>query len=338
MLLIDKYRPSTKDESCFHKEILEMLEIMSKDNAIPHTIFHGCDGVGKRTLINIFLGMMFGKGAKNIKEVSYEIVSSGGKKTPEKIRQSNYHIEINPKGTNYDKYLIHEIVKEYAKNKSINVLFEDNKKFKLVLINNVDNLSPVAQMALRRTMEVYSDKCRFILWCQSLSKLIKELQSRCIKLCVSSPMDDEIFVYLAKISIYEKIDVSFERLCEIVKKSQGNIKHGLWELEYIKHGYTLNTEYINTIGIIVDKMVNCNFENLKIIKDLLSNLTITNFTGQTILKDIIDKICDYDNISDEKKQKIINKSAEIDYRFIKKRRESIHFNAFILYAVSVLMS
>jgi replication factor C subunit 3/5 len=336
MFFIDKYRPNTKSDSDFHKNILEMLEIMSKDNAIPHLILYGPDGSGKRTIINIFLEMLFGKYIHNTKDVSYEIVSSGGKKTIEKIKQSNYHIEINPKGTNYDRYLIHDIVKEYAKSKSLNTLFEKNKQFKLVLINNVDNLSPGAQMALRRTMEVYSDKCRFIMWCKSLSKLIKELQSRCIKQRVPAPSDSEIFRYVFKIAIKEKIYLNLNEYSTIISKANGNIKHALWELQFIKFGYVLNIEYFKILDDIVELLLEANLNNVENIRKNFSNLMITNFSGTTILKDLVDKLYDSAFLTTDTKQKIVSKNAEIEYKLMKGRREIIHLDAFIMSVIDYI--
>jgi replication factor C subunit 3/5 len=55
MFLIDKYRPMTKETIFFHKELIELLECMSKDEAIPHIIFYGPDGSGKKTTIRFFL-------------------------------------------------------------------------------------------------------------------------------------------------------------------------------------------------------------------------------------------------------------------------------------------
>ena len=61
-------------------------------------------------------------------------------------------------------------------------------------------MSYYAQTSLRRTMERYNDKCRFMMWCKSLSKVIEPLQSRCICLRIPSPTDDELFRYIFKIS------------------------------------------------------------------------------------------------------------------------------------------
>jgi replication factor C subunit 3/5 len=334
MFFIDKYRPNTKVNSQFHNDVLDMLEIMSKDNAIPHLILYGPNGSGKKTIINIFLEMLFGKNVHHTKDISYEIVSSGGKKTIEKVRQSNYHIEINPKGTNYDRYLIHDIVKEYAKSKSLNTIFEKNKQFKLVLINDIDNLSPGAQMALRRTMEIYSDKCRFIMWCTSLSKLIKELQSRCIKQRIPAPLDNDIFKYIFKIAMKENINISLDTFSSIVIKANGNIKEALWDLQFLKFGYSKSTEYFKTLDDMVALILEAKLENIRNIRELFFNLTITNYTGTDILRDLVDKIYVSPYLTKETKQKIVGFGAETEYGFLKKRREIMHFDSFIIDSIS----
>jgi replication factor C subunit 3/5 len=325
MFLIDKYRPDKKEDSEFHKDVLDMLEIMSNDDAIPHLILYGPDGSGKRTIINIFLEMLFKDGVKNTKDTLYDVVSSGGKRTSEKVKQSNYHIEINPKGTNYDRYLVHDIVKEYARNKSLNAYFE-NKQFKLVLINNADTLSSGAQMALRRTMELYSDKCRFILWCKNLTKLIKELQSRCIKLRIPAPTDSEMFKYVFKVSIKEKIYLDLDGYTKLVSRANGNIKKALWELQFIMAGYEMNTEYINTLNTIINLLLKANLNEIENIRECFFNSMITNYTGTNILIDLVHKIYELPQLPKEIKQKIISKAAETEYRLMKGRRKTIHLD------------
>lgn len=328
MFFIDKYRPTNKDESHFHKDIIDMLEIMSKDDAIPHVILYGPEGGGKKTLINMFLGMLFGNAVYNSKDVSYEIVGSGGKKTIEKIRQSNYHITINPKNNNYDRYLIHDVVKEYAKSKSLNSIFEKNKPFKMVFINGLDNLSFCAQAALRRTMEKYNDKCRFVMWCKSLSKVIDPLQSRCVCIKVPAPSDVQIFEYIFRISIKEDIDLELEEYSKIIENANGNIKLALWELQFKKYGHELDTDYKKSLYKLLDLLLKTDLANMREIRNIYFDLMITNFTGITILRDLINIIYECDQIDENTKQKIVQTSSEIEYRLMKGRREIIHLDAF----------
>ena len=128
-LLLDKYRPKTKEGMFFHKELIELLEHMSNDEAVPHVIFYGPNGSGKKTTIRLFLEMLFDETVHKTKDTLYKVVGSGNKIVKEQIKQSNYHIVIDPKGTNFDRYLIDNIVKEYAKRRTMNV-FKRNRYFK----------------------------------------------------------------------------------------------------------------------------------------------------------------------------------------------------------------
>jgi replication factor C subunit 3/5 len=330
MFLIDKYRPIEKDDAHFHADILGMFEIMSKDDAIPHLTLYGPDGAGKQTLINICLKMLFGDKVHNTKEVSYTIISSGGKKTIEKVKQSNFHIVINPKGTNYDRYLIHDIVRGYAKSKSFNCVYENVKQFKLVVINNLDELSFCAQAALRRTMERYNDKCRFIMWCKSLSKVITPLQSRCVCIRVPAPQNNEMFTYLFKVAALERKILSLNEITSIVKNANGNIKRALWELQFKLFDYEIDTEYSKSLDRIVALLKEGELKNMDNIRTLLSELTITNYSGVTILRDLVNRLYEQKTINDSVKQQIVQKSAEMEYRLIKGRREIIHLDAFII--------
>ena len=88
MLLIDKYRPTTLKDAYFNIDVLNLLEIMSQDDAIPHIIFYGPEGAGKRTTVKMFLEMLYDKNVHKTKNVTYKVVGSGNKKTDEIVKQS----------------------------------------------------------------------------------------------------------------------------------------------------------------------------------------------------------------------------------------------------------
>ena len=57
MFYVDKYIPKSIDTTFFHKKIYELLEIMANDDSVPHILFHGPHGCGKKTMVNIFMNL-----------------------------------------------------------------------------------------------------------------------------------------------------------------------------------------------------------------------------------------------------------------------------------------
>ena len=64
----------------------------------------------------------------------------------------------------------------------------------MLVLNEVDKLSKEAQHSLRRTMEKYSAACRLILCCNSASKVIEAVRSRCLNIRINSPSREKVCV------------------------------------------------------------------------------------------------------------------------------------------------
>lgn len=332
MFLIDKYAIKSVEDAIFHLEELKKLATIANDNSIPHIIFNGQDGSGTKTLIKLFLEMIFDKSINKLVDTTYKVVGSGNIVTDVVIKQSNYHIVIEPNNNNFDKYLIQDVVKEYARRKSLGV-FETNKPFKVVFINNIDNLSYNAQTSLRRTMEIYSANCRFIIRSRSLSKVIKPLRSRCCCFNVISPTTNDIFKTLVNISCRENIKLSLDQYMYMSTMANRNIKRAIWFLQLFKHGNTFKTGYDITLDKIIDLIFSKQISNLQITRNLLYSILVTNFSGSTIIKDITLKIVNKP-VSDKVKKAIIEIAANKEYDIIRGRREIIHLDEFILRCMS----
>ena len=208
MLWVDKHRPSSIDGLTYHDEISQRLASLARNpESLPHLFFYGPSGGGKRTRINALLGALFGPSAQRLKLDQRTFTTPTGRTVELHMVTSAHHVELSPGDAgNNDRYVIQDVLKELASTKNIrssvanmdkeNQLNKSNSdtssEIKVVVLNQVDRLSKQAQAALRRTMEKYASSCRLILCCDSPSKLIAPLRSRCLGVRVAAPSENEV--------------------------------------------------------------------------------------------------------------------------------------------------
>jgi replication factor C subunit 3/5 len=301
---------------------------MSDDDSIPHIIFCGPTGSNMEAIIQIFMKMLYDDDVEKLCDSVYKVTGSGNTSTDVVIKQSNYHIVIEPNNNNFDRYLIQDVVKEYAKKIPLTV-FTSTKTFKTVLINNVDNLSYYAQTSLRRTMEKYSGTCRFIMWCRSLSRVIDPIRSRCYCFKIPAPLDGDILEEILKISYKEGMKLNFSDYNEIIKLANGNIKKALWLLQLKRMGEDYNTSYDDTLNEMVGHIISSKPSALNDIRALLYDSMITNVTGTQIIKDITTLLFANPHVTEYCKLGIAEFAAKYEHNLIRGRREIIHLEAFI---------
>ncbi|CAG8617618.1 12343_t:CDS:2 [Dentiscutata erythropus] len=94
----------------------------------------------------------------------------------------------------YDKIVYQELLTEIAQTQQIDV--GTKQQFKVVAINEADEITHNAQAVLRCTMEKYISNLKIILCCNSTSRIIEPIRSRCMLLRVPLPSLDEIDIYL----------------------------------------------------------------------------------------------------------------------------------------------
>jgi replication factor C subunit 3/5 len=305
---------------------------INNDSNFQHLIIYGPVGSGKIQLVNTLLEHIFGKNSIELKDVEYNISSYSNTKTKIMIKQSKNHIIIEPNTNGFDKYLIQEIIQYYAKSKLLNII-KDNKLYKVVIINKIDNLSYYAQASLRRTMEKYSDTCKFILISDQLTKIIEPIRSRCLLVRVPLPSDFDIMEILMHVSHKENIEMNSDVLFSILKESDNKISTALWLLD----AYRYNIEYKKDWEIIINDLVNIiiNYDNYKlynIIKNFREQfyiLFITNIPTQLIIRKMM--LLLLKNTNDLKlKYNIINITSIFEQRISQGTRHIIHMEAYII--------
>lgn len=335
-MLINKYKPKTIDECVFHEDIRILIKNMCTNNEVPHLIFYGPKGVGKKTLIEVLLRELYKSNMDQIYYQTYNVTGSGNKIIPIDVRQSNCHMIIEPTNTNFDKYLIQDVVREYLKKPATFIFGKKSTIFKTIIINNVDNLSYYAQTSLRRTIELNSGKCRFIMWTRSLSKVMAPLRSRCFCMCVKYPSKEQCFKFLLEVAGYEQLFLTCNDYNTILDKSKNNIKTMLWFLELYKYKVSFETPYDMIMDILFKLLLTCELKYIKEIELIVYNVVITIMSSSNVMIDLVNKLLASELISEESKQTIIKTAANIDYNYTRNRREIIHFGNFVIKVMNTL--
>lgn len=330
MFLFEKYRPTKISEFRFNRDIMEKLISIASNEDIPHIIISGPAGSGKKTIVNKFLESLYDKNINNLSRIKYSVSGSSTKKDVE-ILQSDYHIIIESTNTNHDKYILQEIIKRYAMHKSFNI-FQTNRKFKTIVIHNIENLSNNSQAALRRTMELYAKSCRFVMVCNNLSKVFDPLRSRCITFCVSSPSRANIEDVVSYIAFMEQISLSNEKLNFILENCQDKLKRAIWMLDAIRLDSESSIQLDSIFSRIVELMIEVKPTSnvIKIfdeIRDHVYTILISNINGSEIITVLLDQLLQ--KIDDfELGSKIIAYASKAENNMVHGRRPVIHTDYF----------
>jgi len=110
-------------------------------------------------------------------------------------------------------------IKEFARTKSIG-----DVPFKILILDEADNLTPDAQQALRRMMENYSNTARFILIGNYSNKIIEPIQSRCALFRFKMLNESDIQKFISRIAENEKIKVTEDAVKAMIEISEGDLR------------------------------------------------------------------------------------------------------------------
>jgi replication factor C small subunit len=190
----EKYRPKSLNKIINQKEIVDRLQSFAKAKNVPHCIFAGPPGTGKTTAALCLARDLYGKGYRE------------------------HLMELNASDERGIK-IVRETVKTFARTRSIGEI-----PFKILILDEADNMTSDAQQALRRTMERFTETCRFIMIANYSGKIIEPLQSRCAPFRFSYMSQEDQDRYLRNIIEKEDIKILDEGYDAIFEVSEGDLR------------------------------------------------------------------------------------------------------------------
>ncbi|GAB2298867.1 Subunit of heteropentameric Replication factor C (RF-C) [Dionaea muscipula] len=344
MLWVDKYRPKTLDSVLVHEEVAQNLKKLVTEQDCPHLLFYGPPGSGKKTLIMALLRQMFGPGAEKVKVENKAWKIDAGSRTIDvelTTLASTHHVELNPSDAGFqDRYVVQEVIKEMARNRPLDS--KGTKGFKVLVLNEVDKLSKEAQHSLRRTMEKYSASCRLILCCNSSSRVIEAVRSRCLNVRINAPAEGEIVKVLEFIAKKEELQVPLELACRIAEKSNRSLRRAILMLETChvqQYPFTSNQvippmdweEYISEIAS--DIMKEQSPKRLFQVRGKLYELLANCIPPEIILKRLLYELLK--RLDAELKHEVCHWAAYYEHRMRLGQKAIFHLEAFVAKFMSI---
>ncbi len=191
-----------------NEDTIDRLKAMARDGNMTHMIISGSPGIGKTTSVHCLAHELLGD---CYNEAVLELNAS------------------DERGID----VVRGRIKTFAQKK---VLLPPGRQ-KIVILDEADSMTPGAQQALRRTMEIYANTTRFAFCCNLSNKIIEPLQSRCAILRFGRLTDQQILKRLMQIIKIQNVEYSEDGLSALLFSAEGDMRQAINNLQSTVNGF-----------------------------------------------------------------------------------------------------
>lgn len=304
--LTEKHRPETLDEVRGQDEIVDDLKDYVDDPGMPNLLFAGPAGTGKTAMA----------------------VALGKEKYGDDFKQNFYELNASDdRGID----VVRDKIRSYAAQQPT-----PGHDHKIIFLDEADSLTRDAQSALRRIIENYHDRTRFILSCNYANKLLDPIQSRTSSYKVSPLEDGEMEALLTDILDEEDVDYDLTDVAEVVESARGDARKAINTLQAAITDGKVDPDKLDNLNDTVDwdtieEIVEAAFEGDT---DDAMDMMITDVVKQgadpeSVAKAFMSIIRGYEDIPEDSRMKCLDMLGEVEYRILDGANPHIQWNSFI---------
>jgi replication factor C small subunit len=302
----EKYRPKEFADVKGQDQIVSKVKAFVEQKNLPHLLFAGPAGVGKSSLALVTAKQLF----KDAWRENFLELNASDERGIDVVRVK---------------------VKDFARTKSIG-----NVPFKIIFLDECDALTKEAQQALRRTMENYTNTCRFILAANYSSKILDPIQSRCAVFRFKPLPKEDVMEIINKVSKEESLDIADAAKEALFTVSEGDcrrVENILQSCAAVDKNITEELVFSlasfaqpKEIKGILETAIKGDFLTAR--KGLLDVMLRYGLSGLDLIKQIHREVWNLD-LENRQKVALVDKCGEIEFRMVEGADEFVQLEALL---------
>jgi replication factor C subunit 2/4 len=295
---VEKYRPKKVDDVVQQDEVVNTLRKSIETGNLPHLLFYGTPGTGKTSTILAIANQLYGP---QIKSRVLELNASDERGIDViRTKVKTFSSLVVPKNTAGDYPC---------------------PPYKIIILDEADNMTEDAQNALRRTIENYSSVTRFCLICNYVSRIIEPLASRCAKFRFRPLSFDGLQSRLVTVRDLEGVKgVTQEVLDALIEVSQGDMRRAITYLQSIHrlYGNDINVESVYMVSgsipkkEIQDVLTICQSNSFGQVQACVNKLSLDGYSAGQFLEQLLSHVIAQPDLTNVQKSIIVDAIARAD--------------------------
>ncbi|MHA2025498.1 MAG: AAA family ATPase [Candidatus Thorarchaeota archaeon] len=351
-----KYRPKDWMDFVGKESTILQLKSLAESSTFTNMIFHGPTGTGKTAAAEIFsrkiLTDSFSANYKmlNMRDVwdvpvtkakrSVQDLAKLGREERSELdeymsivyREAKAARKLRGRsGQPTRSQLLQEAIKFFA---STGTVLDD--RVKILVLDEADALTHSMQQGLRRTMEVYSDACRFILITPSLAGWSPAILSRSLVLRFPATSIESTQDLIRDIASKEDVAIDDAAIAAIARESKGDLRRAI---NLLQIAYTASasvtedivfqfseTQLVTRVREIVTLSLDGQYEAAR--KNIRSLMAVDGYSPHEVCleieRDLVKRPFDPETMIT-----VIERVAEVDHRLLQGKNAFIHLTALL---------